>query len=553
MKLAILLYMLILLLPIALAETQIFSGKVITGTDAVIDGNIFRFTYDGQSNKVFVQNPVAALIIENGKCKSNNVFKVCINSANFSYKNITTYVYYYSVDAIVYKLTGSLSTSSKTTSNSLLQGESAEFTVTITNPTDFDITGISYNEDLAPFSIKEVKGCRLEDNQMTWQGSLQSKYDKICTAMIVAEKEGAYTLTGNLSYFNSYETEKKKTDSVAITVLPKQLKVSQLIDKDIEVKQPFYINLSLQNINKDEKIEASITIEVPSNIAILKYSTEFNKEFNVLKLRPVFEPGSIKNYSFYLEASSESTNPIKQKFDYTIKDIRNIIENDTFINPLEPKPLVNLSLEYAEVTTGQKFIVIAKLKNPSRVHALTDIKARLNSSYNDLIEQKLGNLMPNETYPIISNTLIAPKEIDFETGNKTISINLSIEYNFYGVIKSLNKSLELKLKQANTTIWNTSTTTKTDVQNPQETKTDGVPLESNLSNKTSQLVETKIEKPKQRLSNKELLLFGGVAFATFLIVFFIIYRVRKKRKKKKELEEMITKDISGILNKPKDF
>ena len=87
--------LLMLLLPLAAAETKIFSGKVVTDTDKVIDGSTFKFTYDENSKKAFVQTPAGGLIVENGACKPNNIFRVCMNSANFSHKNITTYIYYY--------------------------------------------------------------------------------------------------------------------------------------------------------------------------------------------------------------------------------------------------------------------------------------------------------------------------------------------------------------------------------------------------------------------------------------------------------------------------
>ncbi|MBI3034878.1 hypothetical protein HYY71_01015, partial [Candidatus Woesearchaeota archaeon] len=112
-NLIVFILMFILILQIAHAETKIFSGVVTTDSDQAIDGSTFRFKYDENSNKAFVDTPAGGLIVENGACKPNNVFRVCINRANFSYKNITTYVFYYDIDATIYKLTGSLSASSK--------------------------------------------------------------------------------------------------------------------------------------------------------------------------------------------------------------------------------------------------------------------------------------------------------------------------------------------------------------------------------------------------------------------------------------------------------
>ena len=330
--------LLMLLSPLVFAETEIYSGKIITDTDKVIDGGTFRFTYDESSEKAFVQTPAGGLIVENGACKPNNIFRVCINSANFSYKNVTTYVYYYELDATIYKLTGSLSTSSKSMLSTLLQGESTELTITITNPTDFEITSISLDYDLAPFFVKESKGCELNNKQVLWKGSLQSKYDKTCTATILAEKEGKYTLSGNLSYFNGFDTEKKATDNLEITVLPKQLKISQFIDNNTEAGKPFYFNISLQNIHSSEDIDALSIITLPSHASLIKDKPEFEKSARVLKDSLTLKPGASLNYSLYMEKLSEGTEPVNLRFEYTIKGINDVIENSTFIDIIAVQP-----------------------------------------------------------------------------------------------------------------------------------------------------------------------------------------------------------------------
>lgn len=545
-KLIIFIPLLIILLPIVFSETQIFSGKVITDTEKIIDNSSFKFTYDEKSDKIFVQTPTTALIIENGKCKSSNVFKVCINSAAYFDRNITTYVTYYKIDTNIYKLTGSLTTTSIATSSTLLQGESTELSITITNPTDFDITNIRFAQDLSQFSIREVKGCVSEGNSIMWQGSLMPKYDKICAVKILAEKDGAYSLSGNLSYFNSYETEKKTTNPVSITVLPKQLKVSQIIDKNVEVRQPFYLNMSLENIHKDEKIDASATIELPSNIALLKQVEGFAKETGILRHKSVFEPGAVKNFSFYLMASAEGSSPIKQKFDYTIKDVRDVIENFTFINPIEPKPVINFTSEYSEVAPEQKFIVIAKLKNPSRVHKLTGIKVSLSAPYNSRIDEELDKLSPNESYTIISNTLAIPKnaEADVKGENKTITLNLTVEYKFYEDVKSANKTLAIKIKQKSMNDTVAIASKGTPLQ-PRETSTNKTSAINPANNTIHVTIQP--EKPKFEFFSLKMLLVGVVIFAIFLVVSVIINR--KRAKDSKEEEESAVKELQENLPK----
>ena len=514
-----LLFCILALLPTAIAETQIFSSKVITDTDKVIDNGIFRFRYDETSNKVFVQTPSTGLIVNNGECKANNFFRVCINKANFSHKNITTYVYYYEVDATIYKLTGSLSSAIKSSLTTLLPGETAKLDMKIENPTEFDMTNILFNYPINNFSVLKVTGCTLEGNVISWKGSLQPKYDKACTATIKAENSGTYDLSGKLSYFNSFQAENKTTDALKIVVLPKQLKVIQALDKNVEIKKPFHINVSLQNKHSEEKTDVSIIIEIPSNFDILEHPSNLNREFNILKRRLTLEPSSYFNYSLYLEASSEGDGPIKEQFVYTIKNIDDVIENYTFINPIEPKPIIDFTSEYQELQLGQNFIVIVKLKNPSRFHELTGIKARLNAPYNKEIEQNLNKLMPNESYQIISNILNIPKNIDFAnaTANGTILLKLAVEYKLKDSVKLINKSLELKIKQE---LANATTTEKEDSKAAQEAKTELQPeAQSQAINKT----ESKI------VFNKQSLIIGSSIFAIVIAVTFVILKIRNRK------------------------
>ncbi|MBI2647499.1 hypothetical protein HYW99_03410 [Candidatus Woesearchaeota archaeon] len=540
---------LITLLPIALAESKIFSGKVITNTDKFIDEDLFRFIYETESNKVFVQTPTTNLIVDNGECKSNDVFRVCINSANFSHKNITTYEYYYEIDAEIYKLTGSLSTSSKITLSTLLQREPTELTRTITNPTNFDITNIEYNEDFSSFLILEVKGCSLENKKVYWKGTLKPNYEKACTMKMIAEKDGAYNLVGNLKYFNGFETEESTTDSVAVTVLPKQIKISQFIDQDIELKKRFYLNISLENINTIENIDASLTIELPTNLAILKKSIELNQDFNILRHSFRLEPGEIKNYSIYLEAADIGDRPIKLKTDYIIKNIKDAIENYTALGIEEPKPQIDFTSEFYELTPGQKYIVFVKLTNPSRMHELTNLKAQLNVPYNNNITQSLNKLQPNSSYPIISNTLILPKDIE---ADKTISLNLTVEYKYDSIVKFINESLKLKVVTAN----QLNVTALNYTQNQSVTTdivTGDLSNETNasiLTNRTISITEFELDENEGYLKNR--IFVGIIVFVIVLLVPFIIIKIKGRNKEEQTQQGIQTnEDLSKneIYNK----
>src|SRR3989344_1456292 len=146
-KSLMLLLIVFIIIPVAFAETSIFSDNVITDSYLNLAEGTFRFTYDAEGNQTFVVTPTINMIIQNGECKSNGVFKVCINSADYYDRNITTYITYYTIDADIYKQTGSLSATSTASFSTLLQKEPTSIKIIITNPTDLDVSKIIYAED----------------------------------------------------------------------------------------------------------------------------------------------------------------------------------------------------------------------------------------------------------------------------------------------------------------------------------------------------------------------------------------------------------------------
>ncbi|MBI2655303.1 hypothetical protein HYX06_02665 [Candidatus Woesearchaeota archaeon] len=509
---------------------------MITDTEKVIEGGIFKFSYDEYANKVFAQTPTTNLIIDNGACKSNSVFKVCINRANFSYKNITTYQRYYEIGTDIYKLTGSLDYSSKSALTELLPNEETDFTATITNPTDFEITGIKFSQDLNPFNLREVKGCSVNENSLEWQGSLNPKYDWVCTAKLSSGKQGTYPLTGNLSYFNGYETEKKTLDSVTVKVLPRQLKVIRVFDNYTEINQPFYFNVSLQNLNSEENLEGSLAYGFPGNINIIKIPSGFTKDFNIVKSSLKLSAGSILNFSFYLEPVSEGKSSIFENYKYAVKNVDDIFENSTLISPVDPKPEIDLIAEYQQVNPGQKFIVIVNLKNPSRFYDLTGIKASLNVPSNNEVIQSLSKLSKNQPYTIISNTFIAPEYL--ESG--ILRINLVVDYSLDDIQKSINKTLEVKSGSqtpqqsvaSQTQLTTNQSGTPTEAQAPAASQQDASSSQSQPESKPAEIIEETLPAKKFSLdfSDRKSWIILGIVFIVIFVVPAIIYSIKKKKR-----------------------
>jgi len=528
----------ILLIPLAFAESKIYSGSVITDSDLKLKEGTFRFTYDSIGNQTFVQTPTINMIIKSGECKSNAVFKVCMGAADYYDRNITTYVTYYKVNVDIYKETGSLSYNISASSNTLLQKESASVKITINNPTDLDVTKISYAEDFYPFTVLNVTGCSLEGTTMKWSGSLQPRYTQTCTATFYApELSKTYNFVGKLSYYNGFDSEVISTSALSVIVSPRQLQIKESSDLNSEMDKAFYINLSLSNINLGESLDLLMSIPISYNFNVIKKTAEIAFANGELTYGARMQPGNIVNLSIYLKPTAAGNFSINKKFAYTIKSIRETIENATYISVLNPAPIIDLVSEYSELSPGQRFIVSAKLANPSAIYTLQDIDAKLSIPYFDDVKQTLKRLGPNESYTIISNTFTLP---DAGYTRDYLKINLEVDYTLNNIQKTLNKSTEVKIKQT-TGINNpvpsaNSTAAQNQVQQNQNLSPSSqqtqqpAPLAPTTSQ--TQVTEEKFsaQKPKLDFSDRRVLIIIGVLFALLFIVPSVIYKIKKNRK-----------------------
>lgn len=553
----LLLALIIFLIPIAFAESKIYSGSVITDSDLKITEGTFRFTFDSAGNQTFVQTPTINMIIKSGECKSNGVFKVCMGSADYYDRNITTYVTYYKIAADIYKETGSLSTNISASSSPLLQKESTSVKISINNPTDLDVTKINYMQDFYPFTVLNVTGCSLEGTAMKWSGSLQPRYTQACTATFYApESPGTYNFVGNLSYYNGFNSETISPSALSITVSPKQLQVKESSDSNSEMGQPFYVNLSLSNINPGENLDVSMSIPISYNFNVVKKTAEIAYANGELTYGSRLQPGNIVNLSIYLRPTASGIFSINKKFTYTIKNMRDTIENATYIGVLNPAPIIDLVSEYSELSPGQRFIVSAKLSNPSAIYTLRDIGAKLSVPSFSEVNQNLKQLGPNQSYTIISNSFTLPESYSRDN----LKINLNLDYTLNGITKSANKSIELRVKQkfssANSTSnnvlavnsINSSVQTQAPAQQIQNTPTQQSPSSSQPPSSPPPVTEEKfsLKNAKLDFSNKNVLIFVGILFILLFIVPIIIFKIKKSKKENTEI-------VVPPLNPPKNL
>lgn len=434
------------LVNLAAAEKEVFSGKVYTNQEKTIDSYNWTFLYDLQSQKVLVDLPASSIIISRGNCDTRDAYRICIDRANFSSRNYTTYVDTYELGIRVFKITPEISVNRTLSPGTLLQGEQGLVKVIIDNPSNFEVSDLDYREDFSKFKIKELQGCENINGIIQWKGSLKLKYSKECSFKIRAYGEISIQSKANLTYNDGFSVITAQSPLLSIEVKGKQLKAVAGKSSWIEPKIPFQYNLTLENLNEKEEISAHLSSLFPSYVKIKKKPEDFWVSGSELLGNVKLKAKEKKPFTFTLEADSGGSEPVRHKLDYTIKTLDDKIELQDLMEILSLKPEISLIISNNSPNPNEKIIFIADLKNPSRHHDFTALKAELASEFIEPVANELKALKSNQSYRILSNTLIAPNDID----KKQYLLNFKLLYSFNGKISETVKNISFGRVKAET-------------------------------------------------------------------------------------------------------
>src|SRR3989338_5119574 len=166
------------------AEKEVFSGKVFTNNQTIIDNAKFTFVYDPGSDKALASFPEGTVIISKGECETRDPYRICFDSANWSSRDYAAYVDTYEIGVRISKTAPELAIKRTLTPSTLLQGERGLVTVKIENPGNSDVTDVIYKDDFSMFQVSDLTGCELKDGSIYWKGSVKLLSSKDCSFYI---------------------------------------------------------------------------------------------------------------------------------------------------------------------------------------------------------------------------------------------------------------------------------------------------------------------------------------------------------------------------------
>ncbi|MBI2661240.1 hypothetical protein HYX09_03150 [Candidatus Woesearchaeota archaeon] len=422
------------------AEKEIYAGKVFTNNRTIIDNVNFTFVYDPGSDKALASFPDGTVIVSRGECETRDPYRICFDSANWSSRDYAAYVDTYEIGVRISRTAPELAIKRTLSPPALLQGEKGLITVKIENPGNSDVTDVIYKDDFSMFQISGLTGCELKDGSIYWKGSIKLLSSKECSFYISASQKMDAAIVAALTYNNGFATVNATSSSLAISVREDQLKAASQKQPGLEPGISFTYSLIVENLNTEQEMDVTSSTQLPSFIKVKKKPEQFWASGNELGSTFKLKPKQASNFTFTLQAENHGIANITSRFDYYIQSLKDTLAFYDNLSIKDTTPEVSVLLSTETPKPNEKFVASVTLRNPSSQSNLEDVEAVLLSGFSEPIKNSINSLKANQSYNIISNTLMAPADID----EKPRTLELKITYAFSGKKYSIERSIPLR-------------------------------------------------------------------------------------------------------------
>jgi len=247
----------LLLLPFAFAQVDLHDDWVEEGDDFKLGD--FKLTPVWTGHSAFITIDDMSVDVPVGECRKKRPFDICLDDTRItldgevvpdSINNDDTKT---EMKLVVTGLLAELDLERTMSKNVLLINEEIDVTVSMHNNDQAIAEEVVYEEKYpSSVRIKDMEGCTLQDNDITWTGLIRQNNFITCKYTIEALTDKVFTTKAELEYFNGME-EEKTTDTERITILDYVL-VSEMDTGSSKLTAGDLIELEIQLINEYDQI-----------------------------------------------------------------------------------------------------------------------------------------------------------------------------------------------------------------------------------------------------------------------------------------------------------
>jgi hypothetical protein len=358
----------------ATESESIFNEKMPNDELFEVLNTTYKPSMFNDNQKLLLRFDDISLNIDIGMCETFDKLEYCFKAAVFWYVNHTLDQTYYKANIEVKQLIAKLELTRNIDVTEIKIGEEIKIITIIKNIGSDIAKNIEFKDAFTEnISIKDITTCIKNNNNVTWEGTLEPLEEIQCDYTLKGIDKEDYTSIAKLTYFNGMKNITVQSDSARLKVEKHKIEVTaNTINKYFDLNDTYDFKIVINNTDIEERFTVKVMVWFDEDIGIIQQSA------NIAKTKEPFD------------SLFQSTNTAYVKYYY--KDVY-------VFDPIE-------SNEYS-------FTINLKKKGQRTVYVIAEynqgiIKNKINKTYNFQVERPEIIIPINATVVPVSNETMEP-------------------------------------------------------------------------------------------------------------------------------------------------
>ncbi|MCP3686440.1 MAG: hypothetical protein GY861_27700 [bacterium] len=425
-NLIIYLALIIALVQLASADSEVYSGWVYSGDSISTQRQSFIFYLGSSNNEIIADYGTGSLFVRNNSCEFSDTAKVCLNNVQFEY---STRVYKMNIE--LYILEPSITLTRTILEDEVMIGEDITVDVTISNDGHVAKNMIYTDSFTDEFEIVEYDGVDLDENTLRWEGELGRGETIELSYEIKAKEITKRGFKASLSYFDGFTTKTIFSEEKTIEVLG-----FFNIDSDLGKEEIYYgetTNLTL-NVSSDSPYTTLVNyLEITADEGIkIKPPSKFTKidDQNCRWSGSLLKLNSSRNVSKFFKLDLTGllggTSIIRIKAEYVDENgIKRIFETKEEIKIITKGVAIRSNLEDETLESYQRKLLKIYVQNLNPYTELQNVEILTDTELTWVPDMFIESMGKSEQVKVIERYFYAP-EAGASSGYK-LRVNVSYE------------------------------------------------------------------------------------------------------------------------------
>jgi len=292
------------------AATVAYEGWLYNNRNFNFDNIAYRAVISDNGQKLYLQAN-DYIYLDLGQCYVIPYRKFCFNQSVYD-----STIQDYKARVYIYYLKPNIKISRSVDDNILSIGETATFTVTLTNDGDEDAQ-VSYSEDFPQsLAIDYTRTVKELDNTVVWEGQIEKGDTKSFIYRVKSLDKVDTYLTASAKYYDGIEQKDVLSDKIRLfstSVLDIELETDK---EEYQIGEEVLLSMTIQNsVQKNIELN-SLDIVIPETVEVIESPSIFALEGNQLQLKRNLDVNGTQIFEYKLKGRKSGLSYITVSSNY---------------------------------------------------------------------------------------------------------------------------------------------------------------------------------------------------------------------------------------------